>query len=76
MANIKVQNLANSIATEVNLGSFIRKLSESELTLQGGKKRNSTPTPIVISDTPFIPPDIQTLDLSNILLGFAPYSIF
>ena len=55
-------------------GSFIRDLSDAELDLQGGKKYN--PTLTIISDTPFVPPDIQTLDLSNILLGFAPYSIF
>jgi hypothetical protein len=31
MANIKVQDLANSIAIEVNSDSFIRELSKSEL---------------------------------------------
>jgi hypothetical protein len=76
MANIIVKDLANIIDIGANSDSFIHELSESELSLQGGKKHKPTPTQIVISDTPFIPPDIQTLDLSNILLGFAPYSIF
>jgi hypothetical protein len=67
MANIAVKDLI--------LDSSIRHLYESELALQGGKKRRPTVTPIV-DDTPFVVPDIATLDLSNILLGFAPYSIF
>ena len=75
MATIKVKDLIINSNVEVNLDSFIRDVSESELDLQGGKKR-PTFTPTVISDIPFTPPDISTLDLSNILLGFAPYSIF
>ena len=75
MATIKVQDLAIDNAVEADLHSFIRDLSKDELNLQGGKKRQPA-TPTVISDIPFTPPDISTLDLSNILLGFAPYSIF
>ncbi len=80
MASIKLKDLAVHDIAEADLlsnsDSFIRDLSKHELSLQGGKKRKPTPTPIAISDTPFVLPDIATLDLSNILLGFAPYSIF
>jgi hypothetical protein len=76
MANIKVADLANGITSQVGVDSFIRELSTAELTLQGGKKRKPTPTPTVVPDIPFVLPDISTLDLSNILVGFAPYSIF
>ena len=75
MKTIKIQDLAIDNTVEADLDSFIQDLSEGELNLQGGKKRHPA-TPTVISDIPFTPPDISTLDLSNILLGFAPYSIF
>jgi hypothetical protein len=78
MANITIRDL-NGIAC-VNLfndsESFIRKLSERELNLQGGKRRRPAPTVTPPNDIPFVVPDISSLDLSNILQGFAPYSIF
>jgi hypothetical protein len=52
MANITVKDLDRST----------RNLSESELALQGGKKRKSNPP--VVAPVP------------DILIGFAPYSIF
>ena len=73
MANIRIEDLGQYTINDSE--SFVRDLTEAELVLQGGKKR-PTFTPTVISDIPFTPPDISTLDLSNILLGFAPYSIF
>jgi hypothetical protein len=80
MASIKLKDLAANSTVEANLfnnsGSFIRDLSECELNLQGGKRRRPAPTVTPPDETPFVVPDISTLDLSNILSGFAPYSIF
>jgi hypothetical protein len=80
MANIKLQDLAVSIPVEAdifsNSDSFIRNLSECELNIQGGKRRRPAPAVIPPDDSVFVVPDISSLDLSNILLGFAPYSIF
>lgn len=80
MASIKLKDLAVNSAVEADLfnnsDSFIRDLSECELNLQGGKRRSPAPAVTPPNDTPFVVPDISSLDLSNILLGFAPYSIF
>jgi hypothetical protein len=80
MASIKLKDLAVNMMVEADLfsnsDSFIRDLSKCELNLQGGKRRPPTPTVIPPNDIPFVVPDISSLDLSNILQGFAPYSIF
>jgi hypothetical protein len=80
MASIKLKDLAVNSMVEADLfnnsDSFIRDLSKCELNLQGGKRRPPAPTVTPPNDTPFVVPDISSLDLSNILQGFAPYSIF
>jgi hypothetical protein len=72
MANITLKDLVNL----QDNGSFLQDLSERELNLQGGKRRRPAPNVTPPNDTPFVVPDISSLDLSNILQGFAPYSIF
>jgi hypothetical protein len=77
MANITVKDLTNfNLHEDVNLKGFIQDLSERELNLQGGKRRPPAPSVTLPNDTPFVVPDISSLDLSNILQGFTPYSIF
>jgi hypothetical protein len=72
MAHITVTDLINL----QDNGSFLKDLSERELNLQGGKRRPPAPSVTPPNDTPFVVPDISSLDLSNILQGFTPYSIF
>jgi hypothetical protein len=66
MANIRLKDLT----VNGNSDSLIRDLSSSELALQGGgffRRRRSDP-PVVHVNPPVAIPDI--------LIGFAPFSIF